>query len=295
MSEKIGFIGLGLMGSRMAKNLIKAGYSLNVYNRSLEKTQELAKIGAYVAKSPKEVGAKSHTIVTMLSDSPAVEDVILGNNGVLEEIMEGAAIIDCSTISPRSSVKIANEAEKKGIGMLDAPVAGSKRQAEEGTLIFLVGGKKQVYEKNLEILMGMGKKSFYIGQNGMGSYMKLVMNMLNAVNLQALAEALVFGMKAGIDPELMVEIINSTGARSGGSEVKGKSMISGNYETAFALKLMCKDMNLVKEETRNLDVPTPTASIVNEIYTIAKAKGKGELDYSAVMEVMKEMAGMSHT
>jgi len=277
----------------MAKNLVKAGYPLNVYNRSLEKAEGLEKIGAFVAKSPKEVSARSGAIITMLSDSPAVENVILGDNGVLEGIRKGSVIVDCSTISPRVSVKIANEAEKKGVEMLDAPVAGSKRQAEEGTLIFLVGGKKQVYEDNMQILKAMGKNSFYIGQNGMGSYMKLVMNMINAINLQALAEALVFGMKAGIDPDLMVEIINFTGARSGGSEAKGKSMIKGNYETAFALKLMCKDMNLVREETRNLDVPTPTTSIVNELYTMAKVKGKSDLDYSVIMEVMKEMAGIS--
>ncbi|MCX6660206.1 MAG: NAD(P)-dependent oxidoreductase [Candidatus Bathyarchaeota archaeon] len=293
MLRQIGFIGLGIMGSGMAKNLVKAGYPLNVYNRSLEKAEGLEKIGAFVAKSPKEVSARSGAIITMLSDSPAVENVILGDNGVLEGIRKGSVIVDCSTISPRVSVKIANEAEKKGVEMLDAPVAGSKRQAEEGTLIFLVGGKKQVYEDNMQILKAMGKNSFYIGQNGMGSYMKLVMNMINAINLQALAEALVFGMKAGIDPDLMVEIINSTGARSGGSEAKGKSMIKGNYETAFALKLMCKDMNLVREETRNLDVPTPTTSIVNELYTMAKVKGKSDLDYSVIMEVMKEMAGIS--
>jgi 3-hydroxyisobutyrate dehydrogenase-like beta-hydroxyacid dehydrogenase len=293
MLRQIGFIGLGIMGSGMAKNLVKAGYPLNVYNRSLEKAEGLEKIGAFVAKSPKEVSARSGAIITMLSDSPAVENVILGDNGVLEGIRKGSVIVDCSTISPRVSVKIANEAEKKGVEMLDAPVAGSKRQAEEGTLIFLVGGKKQVYEDNMQILKAMGKNSFYIGQNGMGSYMKLVMNMINAINLQALAEALVFGMKAGIDPDLMVEIINFTGARSGGSEAKGKSMIKGNYETAFALKLMCKDMNLVREETRNLDVPTPTTSIVNELYTMAKVKGKSDLDYSVIMEVMKEMAGIS--
>jgi 3-hydroxyisobutyrate dehydrogenase len=292
MLRQIGFIGLGTMGSGMAKNLVKAGYPLNVYNRSLEKAEGLGKIGAFVAKSPKEVSARSGAIITMLSDSSAVEDVILGDNGVLEGIRKGSVIVDCSTISPRVSVKIANEAEKKGVEMLDAPVAGSKRQAEEGTLIFLVGGKKQVYEDNMQILKAMGKSSFYIGQNGMGSYMKLVMNMINAINLQALAEALVFGMKAGINPDLMVEIINSTGARSGGSEAKGKSMIRGNYETAFALKLMCKDMNLVREETRNLDVPAPTASIVNELYTMAKVKGKADLDYSVIMEVMKEMAGI---
>jgi len=292
MAKRIGFIGLGIMGSRMAKNLIKAGYSLNVYNRTLEKTGELGKAGASVARSSKEVGERSDVIVTMLSDSPAVEEVILGDGGVLEGAGRGSAIIDCSTISPRVSVKIANEASKRGVEMLDAPVAGSKRQAEEGTLIFLVGGKKQVYEENSKIFSAMGKNSIYIGQNGMGSYMKLVMNMVIAINLQALAEGLVFGIKAGIDPELMVEIINSTGARSGGSEAKGKSMIRGDYETAFSLKNMCKDMGLVKEETRYLDVPTPTASIANEIYTSAKAKGKGELDYSVIMELMKEMAGI---
>ncbi len=183
-------------------------------------------------------------------------------------------------------------ARNKGVEMLDAPVAGSRKQAEEGILIFLVGGDKQVFEENLDVLSAMGKKSFYVGMNGIGSYMKLVLNMIIAVNLEGLAEALAFGMKAGIDPNLMVEIINSTGARSGGSEAKGKSMIMSNYEPAFSLNLMCKDLGLVKEETRDLNVPTPTSGVVNEMYTAVKARGKGEQDYSVIMELMKELAGI---
>jgi 3-hydroxyisobutyrate dehydrogenase-like beta-hydroxyacid dehydrogenase len=292
MTKKIGFIGLGLMGNRMAKHLIKAGYVTTVYNRTMEKTQELGKTGAAVANSPKEVGERSDVTITMLSDSAAVEEVVLGKNGLSEGAKKGSVIIDCSTISPRVSAKIAEETRKKGVEMLDAPVAGSKKQAEEGILIFLVGGNKQVYEDIQDVLNAMGKGSYYIGENGMGSYMKLVMNMIIAMNLETLAEGLAFGMKAGIDPKLMVEIINSTGAKSGGSEAKGKSMIEDNYDTAFALNLMCKDIGLVKEETRNLNVPTPSASIVHEIYTAAKAKGKGEQDYSVIMELIKELAGI---
>ena len=293
MTKRIGFVGLGLMGSRMAKHLIKAGYELIAFNRTIEKAEELGKVGADVAKSSKEVGEKSDVIITMLSDSPAVEEVILGNDGLLEGTREGSVIIDCSTISPKVSARVADETRKKGVEMLDAPVAGSRKQAEEGILIFLVGGNKQVYEENLDVLNAMGKNSFHIGKNGMGSYMKLVMNMIIAMNLHTLAEGLVFGMKAGIDPKLMVEIINSSGAKSGGSESKGKTMIEGNYDTAFALKLMCKDMGLVKEETRNLNVPTPSASVVHEMYSAAKAKGKGELDYSVIIELMKDLAGIS--
>jgi 3-hydroxyisobutyrate dehydrogenase-like beta-hydroxyacid dehydrogenase len=292
MTKKIGFIGLGLMGNRMAKHLIKAGYETTVYNRTMEKAQEIGKTGATVANSPKEVGEKSDVTITMLSDSTAVEEVVLGKNGLSEGAKKGSVIIDCSTISPRVSVKIAEETRKKGVEMLDAPVAGSKKQAEEGILIFLVGGNKQVYEDVQDVLNAMGKGSYYIGKSGMGSYMKLVMNMIIAMNLETLAEGLAFGMKAGIDPKLMVEIINSTGAKSGGSEAKGKSMIEDNYDTAFALNLMCKDIGLVKEETRNLNVPTPSASIVHEIYAAAKAKGKGEQDYSVIMELIKELAGI---
>ncbi|MFB9759261.1 NAD(P)-dependent oxidoreductase [Ectobacillus funiculus] len=290
--NKIGFIGLGTMGLPMATHLLKNGYELTVYNRTTQKMKSLEEQGARVANSPKDVTAHSEVVFTMLTADSAVEEVILGEEGIIEGASPGLIVVDSSTISPATSKKVADALSQKGVEMLDAPVTGSEPQAIEGILTFMAGGKIEIFEKCRSLFLTMGKEAYYMGENGKGSYAKLANNTMAAINLLSLSEALTIAVKAGIDPELFVKVVNGGGARSGMIDNKAPKILNRNFEPNFMTDLIYKDLGLASEVAKELEIPTPVLAIVKEILQMARVKGYGAEDMSAVIKCYEEWAGI---
>ncbi len=290
MPHTIGFIGLGIMGQPMALNLVKAGHKLTVYNRSSEKAEPLKQAGAQVVTTPAAAAKGADFVVLIVTDSAAVEEVVLGENGIAMTIASGAIVIDSSTISPAVSRKMACQVAGKGANWLDAAVTGSKHGAEKGELTFMVGGEKQVFERALPILQVMGKKHIYCGLNGMGLSAKLAQNTIQATMLEVFSEGLVLAAKAGVAPETMLEILQSSMARAALTDFKAPFIFKGDFTPYFPLKLMHKDLELAMEAGYALNVPMPTLGAVKEVYSAAKAQGKGDLDYAAIITYLEELA-----
>src|SRR5208337_995208 len=282
MPESIGFIGLGIMGQPMALNLAKAGHKLAVYNRTPGKSVALETAGARVAASPADAVRDASVVIIIVSDSAAVENVVTGKDGILETLRSGAMVIDSSTISPAVSRKMACHAAGKGANWLDAAVTGSKHGAEKGELTFMVGGEKQIFERALPILQVLGKKHIYCGLNGLGLSAKLAQNTIQATMLEVFSEGLVLAAKAGVPPETMLEILQSSLARAALTDFKAPFILKGDFTPYFPLKLMHKDLELAAEAGFAHGVPMPTLAAVKEVYGACKAQGKGELDYAAV-------------
>ncbi|MBP1931223.1 NAD(P)-dependent oxidoreductase [Ammoniphilus resinae] len=293
--KKIGFVGLGTMGAPMASHLLKADYEIIVYNRTKEKADELIAKGAVFANSPADVARQSEVVFTMLTADSAVEQVVLGANGILEGANEGLIVVDSSTISPKTSKKLAAELAKKGVEMLDAPVTGSEPQAIEGVLTFMVGGKSEVYEKCAPLFEIMGKASFHMGENGAGSYMKLANNTLAAINLLSLSESLIMATKSGIDPELFVKVVSGGGARSGMVDNKTGKIISRDFRPHFATALMHKDLTLATDLAAELKLPVPVLSLVRQMLQMAISNGFGNEDMCSVIKCYEEWAEIEVT
>ncbi|MFQ5881523.1 MAG: 2-hydroxy-3-oxopropionate reductase [Candidatus Methylomirabilales bacterium] len=291
MVHKVGFIGLGIMGKPMARNLLKAGYSLTIYNRSRPAMEELKSQGAAVGESSKEVASASEVVITMLPNSPDVELVVLGPKGVLEGAKAGTILIDMSTISPIISQKIYQEARKKGVKALDAPVSGGEKGAIEGILSIMVGGDEEAFEAVLPILQAMGKTITYMGPAGAGGFTKLANQVIVAINLTGIGEALTLGRKAGLDPERLIQALSGGMAGSRCLEMKGPQIIKRNFQPGFKTDLHYKDLGLIMEAARALQVPLPTAAVVQELFSALRVKGRGALDHSAVITVLEELAG----
>jgi len=290
---KIGFIGLGTMGLPMAKNLLKNGYELTVFNRTKEKMDLLKEEGASLAGSPKEVALKSDIVFTMLTADAAVEEVVLGENGIVYGAHPGLIVIDSSTISPSTSKKLAKELTKREVEMLDAPVTGSEPQAIEGILTFMVGGNKGIFEKCMPLFLAAGQGAYYMGENGKGSYTKLANNTMSAINLLSFTEAVTMATKAGIDPEIFVKVVNGGGARSGQVDNKAPKILNRDFTPHFMTKLIHKDLGLAADVAKELEVSAPVLAIVKEIFQMAKAKGYGSEDMSAVIKCYEEWAGVT--
>ena len=291
MSKKIGFIGLGIMGKPMARNLLKAGYALNVYSRSRPPMEELKRDGATLGASPKEVAAASEVVITMLPNSPDVEAVVLGANGVLEGAKSGTILADMSTISPLVSQKIYETAKKKGVKALDAPVSGGEKGAIEGILSIMVGGDSEVYEAVVPIFQVMGKTITYMGSAGAGGFTKLANQVIVAINLTAIGEALTLGAKAGLDPQRLIQALSGGMAGSRCLDMKGPQITKGNFQPGFTVDLHYKDLGLIMEAARALQVPLPTTAVVQELFSALRVKGRGALDHSAVITLLEELAG----
>jgi 3-hydroxyisobutyrate dehydrogenase-like beta-hydroxyacid dehydrogenase len=288
--QKIGFVGLGTMGFPMAKNLIKAGYTLTVYNRTRERAEPLEILGAKIASSPADVAKQSAVVFTMLTADMAVNEVILGPQGIKAGASAGLIVIDSSTISPGTSQKIAEELGKLQVDVLDAPVTGSEPQAIDGILTFMVGGKAEVYEKCRPLFEAMGKGSYYMGVNGKGSYTKLANNLMSAINMVSFAEAIVFAAKAGVDPQLFVDVVSGGGARSGMVDNKAPKILSGDFQPNFSAALMYKDVGLASDVAKTLNIPLPAAAIVKEMLNMTIAKGYGQEDVCSVIKCYEEWA-----
>jgi 3-hydroxyisobutyrate dehydrogenase-like beta-hydroxyacid dehydrogenase len=292
MPHTIGFIGLGIMGQPMALNLLKAGHKLTVYNRTSGKTQPLKQAGAQVASTPAAAAKDADFVIIIVTDSAAVEEVVLGKDGILGTLASGAIVIDSSTISPEVSRKMACQVAGQGASWLDAAVTGSKHGAEKGELTFMVGGDRQTFERALPILHVLGKKHIYCGQNGMGLSAKLAQNTIQATMLEIFCEGLVLAAKAGVAPQTMLEILQSSLARAALTDFKAPFIFKGDFTPYFPLKLMHKDLELAMEAAFAHNVPMPTLAAVKEVYGAAKAQGKGDLDYAAVITFLEGLAGV---
>lgn len=287
---KIGFIGLGIMGKPMAKNLMRAGYSLIVYDINKEPVRELMSLGAEGGSSPKDVAERTDIIITMLPDSPQVKDVILGENGVLEGVRRGAIIIDMSSIAPAVSKEVAIKAEEKGIEFLDAPVSGGEPKAIDGTLAIMVGGKKEVLDRCYDILNKMGSSITLCGEVGAGNITKLANQIIVALNIAAMSEALVLGTKAGVDPEIIYKAIRGGLAGSTVLDAKVPKVLARDFSPGFKIDFHIKDLKNAISTAHEVGVPLPLTSQIMEILQALKVDGKGLSDHSAVIQFYEELA-----
>jgi 2-hydroxy-3-oxopropionate reductase len=276
----------------MVKNLLKAGYPVLCYDIVPEPLKELAAAGAALAASNKEVAEKSEVVVTMLPNSPHVEQAVLGPKGILEGARSGLLLLDMSTISPIVSQKVAAEAASKDVKMLDAPVSGGEKGAIEGTLSIMVGGERAVFDKVLPIFQAMGKTITYIGPIGSGGFVKLANQIIVAINLTAIAEALVLGTKAGIDLELMINALSGGLAGSKCLDQKRNNYLQHAFQPGFKIDLHYKDLNLIMESAEKLGVPLPATALVRELFSALRVKGRGQMDHSGVITLLEELAGV---
>ena len=278
---KIGFIGLGIMGKPMAKNLLKAGKSVVVFDVARAPVEEVVRAGAEAAASPKDVAVGTDVIITMLPNSPHVRDVLCGTNGVLEGLSAGKIVVDMSSIAPIAAREMCALVREKGGEMLDAPVSGGQEKAEKGTLAIMVGGAESVYGKVREILDLLGK-STYVGESGAGQVTKLVNQTIVAVNIAAVAEGMAFAKKAGVDPERVFHAIRGGLAGSQCMEDKAPRMLEERYNPGFRITLHVKDLNNVLETSRNLHISMPLTSQVMEMMQNLMARGCEGMDHGAL-------------
>lgn len=286
---KIGFIGLGVMGKSMAKNVLKGGYKLVVSDLNKVAVGELKEMGAEEGQNPAEVAEQVDIIFMSLPNSAIVEGVALGENGILEGAKKGTIIIDLSSITPKSIRKVAEKAGEKGVEVMDAPVSGGASGAENGTLTIMVGGKKEIFEKVAPVLSCIGKKVTHVGEIGAGDTAKLVNNLLLGANMVAVAEALTLGVKAGLKPEVLYDIISESSGSSYALTAKYKNFIApGNFEPGFAIDLQYKDLQLAVDTAKDLKLPLIIGNISQQMFETARAKGMGTEDISAVIKLYEE-------
>jgi len=291
--KKIGFVGLGVMGAPMAANLLRKGFRLNVYNRTAEKAEPLVRQGAEAASSPAEAARDADVVITMVSDDDAIRQVYYGERGILSAIRPDVTVIDSSTISPALSVQLAEDIRARSGHFLDAPVTGSKPGAENGTLLFMVGGDAQVIERHRDVFLAMGREIIHTGENGSGSVAKLAHNTVVAVNLAGLAEGTAIAVKGGLDPAVFMKIILAGNASSKQAELKADKILAGDYSVQFALGLMLKDLKLASGLADRLGLSSPMLGAVKNLFQMGQAQGLDGEDMSAVMRVYENWLGRS--
>ncbi len=284
MPSKIGFIGLGIMGLPMSRNLIKTGYTLNVFNRSKKSMGELVSLGANACSSPKEVASMSDIIITMLPDSPEVQEVVLGKDGVIEGMHAGSTLIDMSTIAPSVSISIAKRIEAKSASMLDAPVSGGQKGAIDGTLSIMVGGKKEVFDSCMPVLKAMGKVIVLVGNNGAGSTVKLCNQVICAINIISMCEGITLCRKSGVDVTKMIEAVSAGLGASNILSNLAPKILKGDMEPGFKIKLQQKDIRLALQLADELKAPLPVSGLTHQIFRIAESKGLGDKGTQAIIE-----------
>ncbi|MBI4203352.1 MAG: NAD(P)-dependent oxidoreductase [Chloroflexi bacterium] len=288
----IGFIGLGIMGMSMARNLMKAGFPVVAWNRTPAKAQALAAEGAAAAGSPREVAQACPIIITMVTDSPDVEAVALGPGGVIEGIQPDAVHIDMSTISPTTTRKIAARLKEKGAHMLDAPVSGGSWGAQSGTLSIMVGGDEPVFPRCLPVFQGMGQSIVYVGGNGMGQVTKLVNQILVVGTMNAVAEALVFAAKSGADLEKTIDAVKGGAAGSWQLQNLGPRAVKGDFAPGFMVDLQQKDLRIILGVAEEMDLPLPATALVHQLYASLQAAGLGQEGTQALVKAHERLAGV---
>jgi 3-hydroxyisobutyrate dehydrogenase-like beta-hydroxyacid dehydrogenase len=291
--QRIGFIGIGLMGKEVSRRLHEAGYPLTIWNRTKEKASGLLAAGAKWADSPQDVSRSADVVITMVTDSAASEEVICGKKGVLEGAHPGLILIDMGSIAPEMSRTIARRAREKGVPMLDAPVTGNPRVASDGKLGIMVGGPKEAFEACLPIFEKLGVKIIHVGEeNGKGTTLKLINNLIMGVAIEAVAEALVLAAKADIDPQKVIGITSVGGARTGAMETRGARMIKHEFSPHFSTNNMYKDLSSALKLAEEVGVSLPATSIAREMLRAAKSQGKGDLDSCVVVTILEAMASI---
>jgi 2-hydroxy-3-oxopropionate reductase len=290
MAERVGFIGLGIMGMPMARNLMEAGYELTVHNRSPEKAEELGKEGAAVAATPREVAEKSEVVITMLPDSPQVREVVAGEDGVLEGIIEGALLIDMSTISPVVTEELAEAVKEKSASMLDAPVSGGDVGAIEGTLSIMVGGEEADFQRARPLFEAMGKTITHVGPTGAGQVTKAANQVVVALTIEAVSEALVLGSAGGVSPEKILEVLSGGLASNKVMEVKREKFLSHTFEPGFRSELHHKDLGIALAAGREYGVVLPVTAIVDQMLLSMRRKGWGGEDHSALLRIIEDLS-----
>jgi 2-hydroxy-3-oxopropionate reductase len=288
--QKIGFAGIGLMGQQMTRRLLSAGFPLMIWNRTRDKAKDILSAGATWGDSPKALAQACDVVITMVTDSAASEEVICGRNGILEGVHPGMILIDMGSIAPEMSRSIAARAKAKGVPMLDAPVTGAPKVASEGKLGIMVGGPKETFDACLPIFQAMGVKVIHVGENGKGTTLKLINNLIMGVAIQAVAEALVLAQKAGIDPVKVQEITSVGGARTGAMETRGRRMITHDFSPHFSANNMYKDLSTALKLADEVGASLPATSIAREMLRAVKSQGRGELDSCAVLTVIEALA-----
>ena len=289
--RKIGFIGLGLMGSGMSMNLVKAGFPVTVWNRTASKMEPLLEAGAKGAGSPKEVAENSDIVVSIVTDSQDVEEVILGPEGAIHGARPGAVVIDMSTISPSVTRRIAEELGEKGVGMLDAPVSGGAIGARDGTLSIMVGGEDETFQECLPIFEAMGKTVTHVGGNGMGQTVKLVNQILVGTTMLGVAEALMFAKKSGVDLEKCHAAVSGGAAGSWQLTNNGARLLKGDHEPGFKVKDYLKDLRLIMEAAADANMPLVGTSVVHQMFRSLEAEGLTQKGTQAVILAVEKLAG----
>lgn len=296
MPQRIGFIGLGAMGKPMAINLAKAGFPVTVWNRTRAKSEEVAKQGAKIASSPRELAAASDVVITMIFDDAALEAVTAGKDGALAGLARGSILVEMSTVSPEASERAARAAGERGATMLRSPVIGSVQAAEAGKLIILISGDKSAFESCRGISSAMGQRIHYVGGAEEARYLKLMHNTMVGVSNQMLAEALVFGEKLGLDWGVMCELLLNSFVTSPFVTFKlgmiTDMLTKGDYRVAATTRLIAKDLDLALGIAKRQGIPMPVASLTRQFISVLEAKGKGEMDYIVLLLLLEELAGI---
>ena len=290
--ERVGFVGLGIMGKAQASNILKAGFPLAVYNRTRSKAEEMGEMGARVADSPADVARQSDVTITMVSDSPDVQEVVLGPGGVIEGAAEGSVLIDMSTISPQVTRDVAEALAGKGVSMLDAPVSGGSWGAIQGTLSIMVGGEREVFDRCMPVFEAMGKTIIYTGAGGMGQVTKLVNQIIVGGTLAAVCEGLVFGARAGVDLNPVFEAVAGGAGGSWQLQNLGSRLLKRDFDPGFMVKLMHKDLRLITEAGRDMRLPLPLTSLIHQFYHVLQNEGHGDEGTQAYVKVLEKLAGV---
>ncbi len=293
---RVGFIGLGAMGSRMAGRLLAARHDVVVYNRTRERTRPLEQGGAKVAATAQQLAAGVDIVFSSVANDAALQQVMFGPDGALEGTRAGSIVIEMSTVNPRTSRHLHESARSKGVSVLDAPVSGSTVQAEQGQLVIFVGGEEDVYQKCQPILAVLGSKTFYLGSSGAGATMKLCVNTLLGLGVQALAEAIALGVKAGLPRERFLQVLGETAVVSPSQKAKLENVRTNEYLPAFALRLMFKDFGLIVETAMELSVPMPATAAAVQVAAAEHARqlaAHSDEDFSVVVRAMERSAGVA--
>ena len=288
--QRIGFVGIGLMGQQMSRRLLAAGFPVTVWNRTKARAADLLAAGAAWGDSPRALAEASDVAIVMVTDSAASEAVICGPRGVLEGAHPGLTLIDMGSVAPETSRAMAERTRAKGVPMLDAPVTGNPKVASEGKLGIMVGGPRETFDVCVPVFQAMSVKIIHVGENGKGTTLKLINNLIMGVAIQAVAEALVLAQKAGIDPAKVQEITSVGGARTGAMETRGRRMIMHDFSPHFSANNMYKDLSTALKLADEVGASLPATSIAREMLRAVKSQGKGELDSCAVLTVIEALA-----
>jgi 3-hydroxyisobutyrate dehydrogenase len=293
MSERIGFVGLGIMGRGMVRNLLKNGFSVRVWNRTVSRSEELAKDGAVIGSSPQDVAANSDIVITCVSDTPDVQAVILGENGIIHGAASGSLVIDMSTISPQATIEIAKQLNAKGVQMLDAPISGGSEGAAKGTLSIMIGGAEADVARAMPAFQAMGKTITHVGAQGAGQTVKLVNQILVVGNCLAMCEAMVFAQAGGVDLEKCLNAVTGGAAGSWMLANRGPQIMNRDWRPGFTINLQQKDVRLILKEADDLGVPVMATGLIFNLYRTLQQMGLGEEGNHALVKALENLSGVT--